>query len=196
MKHTMKKRFAVTLLTLAILSATVMVVYAVINFISIEPQTSSFIKKEYFEMTGSDFFIEDGEIGIGDSAGIDPVITSKASVDMYVFIRVEMPVFTDAEGNDSGLYSLNTDDSWTLVDSYEADGKWIEVYGYTEVLTPETSTTALADELTMIDMSLSEYALITDMDVSMTGYGCKTVDEDGADIDIETAWESIKDVGV
>lgn len=48
MKHTMKKRFAVTLLTLAILSAMVMVVYAVINFISIEPQTSSFIKKEYF----------------------------------------------------------------------------------------------------------------------------------------------------
>lgn len=129
MKHAVKKRFAVTLLTLAILSATVMVVYAVINFISIEPQTSSFIKKEYFEMTGNDFFVEDGEIGIGDSAGINPVISSKASVDMYVFIRVEMPMFTDAEGNDGGLYTLNTDDSWTLVDSYEADGKWIEVYG-------------------------------------------------------------------
>lgn len=193
MKHTMKKRFAVTLLTLAILSATVMVVYAVINFISIELQTSSFIKREYFEMSGSEFFVEDGEIGIGDSAGIDPVITSKASVDMYVFIRVEMPMFTDAEGNDGGLYTLNTDDSWTLVDSYEADGKWIEVYGYTEALAPEASTTALADKLTMVDMSLSDYALITDMDVSMTGYGWKTVDKDGADMDINSAWELIKD---
>lgn len=64
---------------------------------------------------------------------------------------------------------------------------------YTEVLTPEASTTALADKLTMVDMSLSEYALITDMDVSMSGYGCKTVDEDVVDVDLETAWESIKD---
>ena len=192
MKHIMKKRFAVTLLTLVILSATVMVVYAVINFISIEPQTSRFVKKEYFEMGGNEFFVEDGEIGIGDSAGINPVITSKASVDMHVFIRVEMPMFTDAEGNDGGLYTMNTDDSWTLVDSYEADGKWIEVYGYTEVLTPEASTTALADKLTMVDMTLSEYAQVTEMDVSMTGYGCKTVDDDGIDIDIETAWELIK----
>lgn len=196
MKPAVKKRFAVTLLTLAILSATVMVVYAVINFISIEPQTSSFIKREYFEMSGNEFFVEDGEIGIGDSAGIDPVITSKDSVDMYVFIRVEMPMFTDAEGNDGGLYTLNTDDSWTLVDGYEADGKWIEVYGYNEALKPEASTTALADKLTMVDMSLSEYAQVTDMDVSMTGYGCKTVDEDGQDVDMVTAWELIKDAGV
>lgn len=74
-------------------------------------------------MTGSEFFVEDGEIGIGETADIDPVITSKASVDMYVFIRVEMPVFGDGEGNESGLYELMPDANWTLVDSYEADGK-------------------------------------------------------------------------
>ena len=184
----MKKRSTAILLSLAMMAVTVVVVYAAITFISTETQTSSFIKREYFEMSGSEFFVEDGEIGIGESTGINPVITSKASVDMYMFIRVEMPVFEDG-----GLYTLNTDDSWMLVDSYEADGKWIEVYGYMEALTPEASTTALADKLTMVDMSLSEYALITDMDVSMSGYGCKTVDESGQDVDMMTAWESIKD---
>ena len=188
----MKKRSTAILLSLAMMAVTVVVVYAAFTFISLETQTSSFIKKEYFEMSGNEFFVEDGEIGISEYATINPVITSKASVDMYVFIRVEMPVYTDAEGNDGGLYTLNTDDSWTLVDSYEADGKWIEVYGYTEALTPEASTTALADKMTMVDMTLSEYAQITDMDVSMTGYGCKTVDEGGADIDLGIAWESIK----
>lgn len=193
MKHDMKKRIAGTLLTLAILSATVMVVYAVINFISLEPQTSSFIKKEYFEMAGNEFFVEEKTIGIGDSAEINPVITSAASVDMYVFIRVEMSVFTDGEGNSSGLYTLMPDANWTLVDSYEVNEKWIEVYGYNEALTPEASTTPLSDKLTMVDMGLSEYALITDMDVSMTGYGCKTVDESGVEIGIVDAWNSIKD---
>lgn len=44
----------------------------------------------------------------------------------------------------------------------------------------------------MVDMTLSEYAQITDMDVSITGYGCKTVDEKGNDLDMETAWNNIK----
>lgn len=183
----MKKRSTAILLSLAMMAVTVVVVYAAITFISTEPQTSNFIKREYFEMSGSEFFVEDGEIGPGESRGIDPVITSVASVDMYVFIRVEMPVFDEA-----GLYTLAPDENWTLVDGYEVNGQWIEVYGYNEALKPEASTTALANELTMVDMSLSEYAQITDMDVSMTGYGCKTVDEDGIDIDIETAWELIK----
>ncbi len=184
----MKKRSTVILLSLVMMAVTVVVVYAAITFISTDTQTSRFIKKEYFEMSGNDFFIEDGEIGPGESRSIDPVITSVASVDMYVFIRIEMPVF-----GDGGLYELVPDANWTLVDSYEADGQWIEVYGYTEALAPEASTTALSNELTMVDMSLSEYALVTDMDVSMTGYGCKTVDESGQDVGIQDAWNSIKD---
>jgi len=105
-----------------------------------------------------------------------------------VFIRVEIPVFDEA-----GLYSLNTDGSWTLIESEVVYGQWIEVYGYAEALAPEASTTAWANELTMVDMTLSEYAQITDMDVSMTGYGCKTVDEDGQAVEMYAAWELIKD---
>ena len=44
----------------------------------------------------------------------------------------------------------------------------------------------------MVDMTLSEYALITDMNVSMTGYGCKTVDQSGRDVSIREARESIE----
>jgi len=184
----MKKRSTAILLSLAMMAVTVVVVYAAISFISTETQTSRFIKKEYFKMTGNDFFVEDGEIGPSESRGIDPVITSMASVDMYVFIRVEIPVFDEA-----GLYSLNTDGSWTLIESEVVYGQWIEVYGYAEALAPEASTTAWANELTMVDMTLSEYAQITDMDVSMTGYGCKTVDEDGQAVEMYAAWELIKD---
>lgn len=191
--NTMKKRSAVTLLTLAIAFATVGVVYAVINYISTETQTSNFTKKTYFEMDGSEFFTESGEIGPGESMSINPVITSVASVDMYVFIRVEMPVYTNTDGISAGLYSLTPDENWSLVESSETDGQWIEVYCYNEALTPEASTTALAESLTMVDMTLAEYALVTDMDVSMTGYACQTVDEDGQAVDMGTAWSSIKE---
>ena len=62
------------------MAVTGIVAYAVINFISTEMQTSNFIKKEYFDMSGNEFFVEDGEIGIGESASINPVIMSVASV--------------------------------------------------------------------------------------------------------------------
>ena len=102
-------------------------------------------------------------------------------------------MFTDGEGNNGGLYELVPDVNWTLVESKEADGKWIEGSGYAEALKPEASTIALSDTLTMVDMTLSEYAQVTEMDVSMTGYGCKTVDESGNEIDLGTAWSGIKD---
>lgn len=113
---------------------------------------------------------------------INPVITSKASMDMYVFIRVEMPIYSSG-----GLYALAVNDGWSLVESGEVDGKWIEVYRYDAVLTPGASTTALSNSIIMVDMGMADYAEISDIDVSMTSYACKT-----DDVTIDTAWESIK----
>ena len=97
--------------------------------ISITPQIISYIKKEYFEISYNEFFEENNKIGIGDSVEINPVITSASSVDTYVFIRVEMPVFMDDSDNTDCLYTLVPDTNLTLVDSYEVTEKWIEVYG-------------------------------------------------------------------
>jgi len=66
----MKKRSTAILLSLAMMAVTVVVVYAAISFISTETQTSRFIKKEYFKMTGNDFFVEDGEIGPSESRAL------------------------------------------------------------------------------------------------------------------------------
>lgn len=95
------------------------------------------------------------------------MLTSDASVDMYVFIRVEMPSY-----NGDGLYDLNVNDTWKLVESGRVDDKWIEVYQYNEVLGPEETTSALSDKMTMVDMSKADFAQLNDIDVSMTGYAC------------------------
>ena len=62
-------------------------------------QHSELSSKTYFSFQTSDFFTYSGEVGIGESASINPVITSNATVDMYVFIKVEMPAF-----GSGGLY--------------------------------------------------------------------------------------------
>lgn len=177
------KRSTAMLLTLVILMTTGVVAYAVINYITTGTQTSVFTKKEYFEMDGSQFFTAEGDIGPGESMSINPIITSESSVDMYVFIRVEMPIY-----DGGGLYELNVDSGWSLVESGENDGTWVEVYRYDDVLTPEQSTTALSNSITMVDMTLAEFAEISDIDVSMTGYACRVSDVTG----IDEAWDYIK----
>ena len=56
-----------------------------------------------------------------------------------------------------------------------------------EELTLVSATNALSNSLTMVGMSRDEYAGIEGINVTMTGYTC-----DAEDIDINTAWESVK----
>lgn len=73
------------LLTLAILIGTGLTAYAVTAlFFKGETQTSGCNKKTYFEFDSSAFFTGAGEIGPGESMSMNPVITSEATVDMYV----------------------------------------------------------------------------------------------------------------
>ena len=134
----MKKRFATILITLAILMSTGIVAYAVVKFITTETQMLSFTKKEYFEMSGSVIFAETSEVGPGVEVSINPAITSKSSVNMYVFIRVEM-----AEYNDAGLYSLDLNNGWSFVEGSSSEDRYIAVYRYNSVLTPGVATSAL-----------------------------------------------------
>ena len=131
----------------------------------------------------SDVFTEDGEILPGGSKSIHPVITSGATEDMYCFIRVVMPL---APSGESGLYNLNVDGSWSAENAREVGGQWVEVYRYGEALTPGASTTPLASQITMVDMSLAEFVSLGDLNVEMTGYSCGT-----EDMDITEAWSAI-----
>lgn len=183
-----KKRSTTLLLVLSILALTAVVVYAVVNFTSTQTYTTSFTKKEYFKLGTEELITNTNEIGIGESVTISPVLTSDASVDMYVFIRVEMPVY-----NDDGLYDLDVNDTWKLVESGlvesgAVDGKWVEVYQYNEVLGLLQSTNALSNTMTMVNMSKADFAQLNDIDVSMTGYAYKVSDN----VSAEEAWEFIK----
>lgn len=180
-KH--KKRFTAVIITLLFLAMTTVVAYAVTTlFFKGETQTSNYSKKTYFEFDGSGFFTASGEVGPGESMSINPVISSNATVDMYVFIRVEMPGY-----NDAGLYSLDLSSGWSVQEAQVVGDKYVTVYRHNDVVAPGASTTALGSSLTMVDMSLAEYSELSDINVTMTGYACGAEDET-----IDTAWESIK----
>ena len=177
------KRSTAVIIILLLLAMTTVVAYAITTlFFKGETQTSDYSKKTYFEFDGDGFFTESGEVGPGESMSINPVITSEATVDMYVFIRVEMPGY-----NGAGLYDINLNAGWSVEESGVVGDKHVTVYRYDDILTPGASTTALGSSLTMVDMSLADYADLTDIDVTMTGYACGAEDES-----LETAWESIK----
>lgn len=177
------KRSTAVILILAILAMTTVVAYAVTTlFFKGETQTSDYSKKTYFEFDGSSFFTASGEVGPGESMSINPVITSEATVDMYVFIRVEMPGY-----NGAGLYDIDLNSGWTLVESRSSGDTYIAVYRYDDVVALGASTSALADKLTMVNISLADYADIGDINVTMTGYACGAEDES-----LDTTWDSIK----
>lgn len=179
----MKKRLATILITLALLMTTTVVAYALVTYISTKTQTSSFTKKEYFEMSGSEIFAASSEVGPGEKVSINPMITSMSSVDMYAFIRVEMPRYSSG-----GLYDLTVNDGWSLVERGESNGTWVEVYRYDSELKPDQSTTVLANKLTMVNITMAEFAEIEEIDVSMTGFACRVADVAG----IDEAWDYIK----
>lgn len=177
------KRSTAVILILAILAMTTVVAYAVTTlFFKGETQTSDYSKKTYFEFDGSGFFTASGEVGPGESMSINPVISSNATIGMYVFIRVEMP-----EYNGGGLYDIDVNSGWECIESGASGDKYIAVYRFNDVVAPGASTTALSSSLTMVDMSLSDYADLSDINVNMIGYACGAEDET-----LDTAWESIK----
>ena len=126
-------------------------------------------------------FTASGEVGPGESMSVNPVITSDASADMYVFIKVEMPVH-----GDGGLYVIEPGSGWSVQESGVQGDRWVTVYRYDSVLTPGASTTALASSLTMVDMSHADFSQVGELNVSMNGYACGT-----EDLELENAWEVI-----
>ena len=177
------KRSTAVILILAMFAMTTVVAYAVPTlFFKGETQTSDYSKKTYFEFGSSIFFTASGEVGPGESMSINPVITSNATVDMFVLIRVEMPSY-----NSGARYSLDLNSSWECIETGVNGNKWISVYRFNDIVAPGASTTALGSSLTMVDMSLADYADISDINVTMTGYACGVEGES-----LETAWDSIK----
>lgn len=96
-----------------------------------------------------------------DVVSKDPVATNTGKNDSWIFLRVDIPVknirtvdettkrksaFADTE-----LFTFEADDGWELV-SHEVSGGYAHyVYGYKQVVKPGASTTALFDEVKLVN---------------------------------------------
>lgn len=136
-------------------------------------------KKSFFEIvvSGGD---QPGEIGPGDSFSTSPTVYNNATEEMYVFMKVEMPVVSDEP-----LYSFDLGDGWVKVE----DG----VYAYADdamtTLAPGEKTPALTDKMTMAEISRAEFAQRKDISVKITGYAIGTEDASTVPAD---AWNVCK----
>ena len=176
------KRSTVVIVAILTILALSGITYAITSLFFKSPtQTSDYTQGVYFEFDMSDAFVDSGEVKIGESMSINPVISSNSSVDMYAFIRVDMPVY-----NDAGLYTLTPSSGWSVQESGVQGDRWVAVYRYDSVLASDASTTALSSALTMTEMSRTDYGQLSDFNVSMTGYACGT-----EDLEIDGAWEAI-----
>ena len=128
-----------------------------------------------------------GEVGPGDSVSVNPVVTNSATEDMYVFVKIQMP-----EWDSSPLYTYLVDDAWTLVES--ESGAVVYAYANPEmtVLSPGDSTFALTNQMTMRSISNAEYAVIDDINITITGYAIGTED---VSTNPKDAWNECKETG-
>ena len=153
--------------------------------------TSFFTKKEIFlapqkkpifeiEVSGGN---QPGEIGPGDSFPTSPTVYNDATEEMYVFMKVEMPVVSDEP-----LYSFDLGEGWVKVE----DG--VYAYGGEEMTTlaPGETTKPLTSEMKMREISRAEFAELSDISVKITGYAIGT--EDVSAVPSE-AWEVCKSIG-
>ena len=166
--------------------ATVIVAYAITNLFFTQSRTTGFSKKVIFQFNlGIGTSAE--EVGPGDSISVNPVVTNSATEDMYVFVKIQMP-----EWDGSPLYTFRTDETWVLVES----GGGAVVYAYADpemtTLSPGDSTFALTNQMTMRSISNAEYAVIDDINITITGYAIGTED---VSTNPNDAWNECKEIG-
>ena len=169
-------------MAVGILFGSALVAYAITSLLFTQSQTSSFQKKTIFQFNLSTG-LTSAEIGPGDSFSTSPLIYNDATKDMYVFIRVEMPKVEDA-----GVYKFDVADRWLEVE----DG----VYAYateTEMTTlaPGEETTPLTTEMTMKPITNAVYAVIDDINITITGYAIGT---EGVASSPQEAWTICKEL--
>ena len=176
------KKYVKAGLAVGMFFASAIVAYAVASLFFTRNETSDFSKKTIFQFNLSTG-LTSAEIGPGDSFSTSPLIYNDATKDMYVFIRVEMPKVEDA-----GVYKFDVADRWLEVE----DG--VYAYGSEEMTTlaPGGSTTALTEQMTMKPITNAEYAVIDDINITITGYAIGT---EGVASSPQEAWTICKELG-
>ena len=182
---TMKKRTRILIAIVCFLAIPIIAYAASRLMANTDSQTIHIGHENYVKITPSKFFPAEAKLKPGDSFSINPTLTNDGSVDMYMFMRAEMPVYSN-----SGLFEINIGSGWELIKS-EIDpndsSQWIEVYRYQQMVPPDQTTTAMADKVTLKKISNYEFAQMGDMPITMTGYGCAVSEATAG-----TAWGEIE----
>ena len=145
-----------------------MLVYAITSLFYTHSVTSNLSKKTVFQFDLTTDMVAT-EVGPGDYFEVKPVIYNVATEDMYVFIQVDMPTIGDRT-----LYSFNVDSDWSPVSIN--GGTVVYAYAGSEMTTlqPGDYTSSFTEKMTMNDISYAEYAVIDDINVTITGYAIGT----------------------
>lgn len=121
-----------------------------------------------------------GTIVPGQSMDVNPVVVNGSSKEYLAFVKVTVPVY----GSSSPAYTYTASSDWTLVE----DGGAVKVYGFNDVLGTNDQTSALMDGMTMVNMDVSEFKAMSDVNVSLEAF-LSPCDQYGEDP--QTAWNTI-----
>lgn len=98
----------------------------------------------------------------GQSMDVNPVVVNGSSKEYLAFVKVTVPVY----GTGSPAYTYSPSSDWTLV---ENKGN-VKTFGYNEPLGTNDQTSALMDGMTMVNMDVSEFKAMSDVNVSLDAY--------------------------
>lgn len=181
----MRKKIITAGLWIFVLS-TMVAVYAVTNLFMAKSQTSEFSKKQIFQFD-MDIGLSSREVAPGDIVSMHPVIYNDATEEMYIFIELIIPITEYGT-----LYTFTVDEDWRLV--YENSGILVYAYASDEmtVLYPGETTSPLTNQMTMRSISIAEYAMVDDINITLTGYALGT---EGVSTNPSEAWNECKAIG-
>ena len=164
------------------------VVYAAISSLLSQSWTSNLNKGDLFEMELRQPTVT-GTVTPGTSITVNPVVVNKGTKDALAYIRVTVPGIPDSSGTSSiPAYEYTVGNDWVLVEGSE--GSCERVYGYSTVLGSLEETSALTDELVMVNMDTADFIGLSSVDFSFVGYlaDCETYGRN-----VVEGWSLIRD---
>ena len=122
------------------------------------------------------------EVVPGGTIDVHPQVTNDGNTNGMAIIQLTYPTRNDG----SPAYTWTVGDGWTKL----SEGTGYTYYGYTQVLSPQESTTELCNGMTLKEMSGEEFTGIADLSVGGTGHFFPA-DDYGDDITV--IWDQVKD---
>ncbi len=185
MKHWFKnlRKPTQVVLILGLFALLTVAAYAAFSKLSVTESNKSTMTKEKFVSAVINVTPLSGTIAPGESKDITAVVTNTGTADGLGYIRFEYPVVSNKAGAEGSLYTWTVNDGWSVVEQ----GVGYTVYGYSDMLGEDGSTSSLTDKITMKNVSIETYKSLTDVNISMIGY---VADKEEYGDDIKVAWEA------